>query len=69
MTYKGDIIGDVAFAHLLIEGRVMVFPVALYHIEDIDLENLKRWMRLGNIQLGILANFDAVRLEVVIVRA
>ena len=41
----------------------MVFPGAIHHIEDIRLDDLKRWMRLAGIQLGIVANFDATHLE------
>ena len=33
------------------------------------MENLKHWMRLCDIKLGILANFNAVHLEFVFVRA
>jgi GxxExxY protein len=69
VAYKGKIIGDIAFAHIIVEGKVMVFPVAIHHIEDIRLDDLKRWMRLAGIQLGIVANFDAIHLEVVFVRA
>lgn len=69
VAYKGTIIGDVAFAHILVEGKVMVFPVALHHVQDIRLDDLKRWMRLSDVHLGIVANFDAARLEVVFVRA
>jgi GxxExxY protein len=69
VAYKGKIIGNIAFAHILVEGKVMVFPVALHHIEDIRLDDLKRWMKLSGIQLGIVANFDAIHLEIVFVRA
>ncbi len=68
VTYKNKIIGDVAFANILIEGKIVVFPVAIGNIQDIHLDNLKHWMALSNVQLGILANFDAVRLEIVFVR-
>lgn len=69
VIYKDKVIGDIAFGHLLVEGVVMVFPVALQYIQDIKLDNLKQWMRRNDIQLGILANFDAVHLETVILRA
>ncbi|MBI1881458.1 MAG: GxxExxY protein [Chloroflexi bacterium] len=69
VAYKGTVIGDVAFAHILVEGKIMIFPVALHHIQDIRLDDLKRWIRLCDIQLGIVANFDAVHLEIVFVRA
>jgi len=69
VAYKGVVVGEVAFAHILVEGKTMVFPVATRDIQTIHLDNLKHWMRLCDIQLGILANFDAIRLDVVFVRA
>ena len=68
VTYKGVVIGDVAFGHIVAEGRIMVFPVAIGDISAIHLGSLKDWMRLCDIQLGILANFDAIHLDVVFVR-
>jgi GxxExxY protein len=67
-TYKDVVLGDIAFGHMLVEGQVMVFPVAIGSLRSIHLENLKRWMRLCNIHLGILANFDAIRPEVEFIR-
>ena len=69
VAYKDSVIGDIAFSHLLVEGKIMVFPVAIREVEDIHLDDLKTWMRWRGIQLGILANFDDVRLSPVFVRA
>ena len=69
VAYKDIVVGDIGFGHLLAEGKVMVFPVAIRDVEDIHLDNLKTWMRWQNIQLGILANFDDVRLSPVFIRA
>ncbi len=69
VAYKGTVIGSVAFGHLLVEGKIIVFPVAIGSLQDIRLDNLKHWMRLCDIKLAILANFDAVHLEFVFVRA
>ncbi|MBN2394599.1 MAG: GxxExxY protein [Anaerolineae bacterium] len=69
VAYKDTVIGDIAFGHLLVEGKIMIFPVAIREVEDIHLDDLKTWMRWRNIQLGILANFDDVRLSPVFVRA
>ncbi len=68
VAYKNKIIGDVAFANVLVEGKIILFPVAIGNLQDIHLDNLKRWMALSNVQLGILANFDAVRLEIMFIR-
>ncbi len=69
VMYKGATIGDMAFGHLVVEGKAMVFPTAVGDIHSLHLSDLKDWMRICEIQLGILANFNAVRLEVVFVRA
>ncbi len=68
VTYKDKIIGDVAFANILVEGKIIVFPVAIGNLQDIHLDNLKQWLALSDIQLGILANFDAVSLEFMFLR-
>jgi len=69
VVYKGMVVGDVAFGHILVEGKIMVFPVAIGDISGIHLDSLKDWMRLCDTQLGIVANFDAIHLDVVFVRA
>ncbi len=66
VTYKGTAVGDIAFGHLVVEGKIMVFPVALRDLESVHLDSLKDWMR--DIRLGIIANFDSVRLQVKFVR-
>ncbi len=68
IAYKGEAVGDIAFGHLLVDGKLMVFPVALQYTRDIKLDNLKRWMRQNGIKVGILANFDPAQLEVVTIR-
>ena len=68
VMYKNKIIGDVAFANILVEGKILLFPAAIGNLQDIHLDNLKQWMALSRVQLGILANFDAVRLEVMFIR-
>lgn len=68
VTYKDVVVGDVAFGHLVVEDKIMVFPVAINKLTDIHLDNLKTWMKLCGIQLGIVANFDSVRLEISFIR-
>ena len=69
IAYKDTVVGTIGFGHLLVEGKIIVFPVAIRDVEDIHLDDLKAWMRWKNVQLGILANFDDVRLSPVFVRA
>jgi GxxExxY protein len=68
VAYKGKIIGSVAFANILVEGKIILFPVAIRDMQDIYLDNLKHWLSLCDVQLGILANFDAVSLEIMFIR-
>ncbi|MBN1875963.1 MAG: GxxExxY protein [Anaerolineae bacterium] len=68
VTYKNVVIGKIAFGHLIVEDKLMVFPVAIRDVADIRLENLKAWMRQCRISLGILANFDDVSLKPVLVK-
>lgn len=68
VAYKGAVIGDIAFGHILVDGKIIVFPVALRDIKDIQLDDLKHWMQICGVQLGVLANFNATRLEVLFVR-
>ncbi|MBI4670491.1 MAG: GxxExxY protein [Chloroflexi bacterium] len=69
VIYKGNPIGDIAFKHLTIEGKVMVFPTAIRDIQGVRLDDLKMWMRANEIRLGILANFNTVHLDVTVIRA
>ena len=61
--YRGKSVGRVRQKHLLIEGVIMLFPVAVGDIEQIEPENLRRWMSSQGVPLGILANFQSERLE------
>ncbi len=68
VQYKGVTVGSVAFGHLLVMDRVMVFPTAYQNAQTIHLDTLKHWMHQRNVRLGILANFWASQLEVTFVR-
>ena len=69
VAYKNIVVGTIGFGHSLVEGKIMLFPVAIRDVQDLHLDDLKAWMRWRDIQLGILANFDATRLSPVFVRA
>jgi GxxExxY protein len=66
--YKRRPIGKFKFRHLLVEGSVMVFPVAVRDTRRVYLEHLRMWMGTQGIKLGILANFCAESLEPVWMR-
>ena len=68
VIYRGTAIGNIKFNHLRVEGSVMVFPVAVVDVNDIRLNNLKDWMRVEGVPLGILANFYAESLKPIVLR-
>ena len=63
LFYRGKPLAKVKFGHMLIEGKIMLFPVAIRDITRIEQENLRRWMRFQGVPLGILANFHADKLD------
>ena len=69
VQYKGVVVGSVAFGHLLVMDRVMVFPTAYQNSQAIHLDTLKHWMHQRGIRLGILANFWENQLGVTFVLA
>jgi GxxExxY protein len=69
IAYKDKILGDMALGHLLVEGRLMVFPLATQDTPLFYIDGLKSWMRMNGIQLGILANFSTTHLQPLFIRA
>ena len=68
VMYRREAVGDVHLRHLQIEDRMMVFPVAVTGTNQIEPENLRRWMASQGVPLGILANFHAERLDLVFMK-
>jgi GxxExxY protein len=68
VIYRGRTIGEIKFGHLLVDGSVFVFPVAVQNANDIRINNLKDWMHAENIPLGILANFYNTSLHPIVLR-
>ena len=66
--YRGEPMGTVKLNHLLVEGCIMVFPVALRATAQIQPEPLRRWMASQSVPLGILANFHSEHLEPVFMK-
>jgi GxxExxY protein len=65
---EGLDLGSVKFSHLQVDNRILFFPVALAHINSLNLVNLRSWMRYLNIPLAILANFNTTKLKPIILR-
>jgi len=68
VIYRGRSIGEIKFNHLRVGNSVLVFPVAVQDINDVRINNLKDWMRVQNIPLGILANFYDTSLKPIVLR-
>jgi GxxExxY protein len=68
VIYHGRSVGEIKFNHLQIEGKLMVFPIAIQDIKNLSINNLKAWMGVQGIPLGIVANFFPARLELVVLR-
>jgi len=66
--YRGRAIAEIKFAHIQIEDKLLVFPVAISDVNNIRIQNLKDWMRHLQAPLGILANFQDTRLRPIILR-
>jgi GxxExxY protein len=69
VIYRGEPIAGIKFAHLRVGSEVLVFPVAVYDLSDISYNNLKAWMRVEGVPLGIVANFHDLVLKPVILKA
>jgi len=68
VIFQGESIGCLKFNHFVVEGTVMHFPVAIRDVADINVHNLKDWMRYQGIHLGILTNFYDTVIRPVFVR-
>jgi len=67
--YRQEAVGTLKFNHLLVEGELMVFPVAVQQLTDAGIYNLKVWMKHNRINVGLLANFYPDSLEFTVLRA
>ncbi len=68
VIFQGESIGSLKFNHFVVEGAVMHFPVAIRDVADVNVHNLKDWMRHQDIRLGILTNFYDTAIRPVFVR-
>jgi GxxExxY protein len=68
VIYHGQSVGEIKLNHLQVDGKLMVFPVAIQDTDDLSINNLKAWMEVQEVPLGILANFFPTRLDLVVLR-
>jgi GxxExxY protein len=66
--YQGQSVGQVKFEHIEVEGKLLLFPVAVQTMDDIRIKNIKAWLRERKLPLGLVANFYPASLEFVVVR-
>lgn len=69
VEYKDTIVGNISLGHLHVDDKVMVFPIARRSVDDLHLDNVKEWLRMNSVDIGIVANFNAVRLDFLTVRS
>lgn len=65
--FQGETIGQLKFNHFIVDGKIMLFPVAVREIDSININNLKDWMRENEIRLGMLVNFLDTRIRPVFI--
>ena len=68
VIFQGESIGSLKFNHFVVEAKVMHFPVTVRDVADVNVHNLKDWMRHQGIQLGVLTNFYDTTIRPVFVR-
>ncbi len=69
VIYRGEPIASIKFSHLRVDDVALVFPVAIRNINAIRFNNIKDWLRIQQVPLAILANFDSLSLEPLILKA
>ena len=69
VIFQGESIGSIKFNHFVVQGEVMHFPVTVRDIADVNVHNLKDWLRHQTIRLGVLTNFYATTIRPVFIRA
>ena len=68
VVYRTHTVGSIKFAHLQVAHDAMIFPVAMQDMNGLNIYNLKAWLRLQGIPLGIVANFYPDSLETMVLR-
>jgi len=67
--YEGRSIGRLTFHHFIVEEKLVVFTTTMSEMPDADAEVLKQWMKHRGIRLGIVGNFQGMRLGLSFLRA
>jgi GxxExxY protein len=57
-SYHGKPLGIVYRADLVVEGKVLIEAKSVRDIEDIHIAQVLSYLRLANLRLGLLLNFN-----------
>ena len=68
VIYRDEPIASIKFSHLRVGDMALVFPVAIRDINAISFNNIKAWLRVQQIPLAILANFETISLKPLILK-
>ena len=60
--YGSRPIGQLTFHHFVVEDKLVVFTTTMSEMSDADAEMLRQWMKHRSIRLGIVGNFQGIRL-------
>ena len=61
MEYRGELIGEY-IADLIVENAVVVEVKSVSHLEPIFTAQVVTYLRLTNLRIGLLLNFNAAKL-------
>lgn len=68
ILHHGERIGDITFRHFIVDDRVVLAPVTVSEIGQSEVNKVRMIMRRRQLQLGMIANFQAEVLQVKYVR-
>jgi GxxExxY protein len=57
IIFDGDEVGEIKFNHLRLSDDVLFFPIAINCLDDINMDNIKAWLRFCEMKLAVLVNF------------
>jgi GxxExxY protein len=68
IIYHGRPVGEIKLGHIQVDSSLMVFPIAVQDVNSVSIQNLKAWLQVQQVPLGIIANFHGEGLEFRVLR-
>jgi GxxExxY protein len=68
VIYHGRPVGEIKLGHIQVDSTLMVFPIAVQDLNALSIQNLKAWLQVQQVPLGIIANFHGDGLEFRVLR-